>query len=110
MLGIKLYLAQRLSALVMAPLVLLHLGVIVYSIQGGLDAAEILSRTQGSLFWGLTYGLFVTAVAIHAAIGVRVVTYEWLQLKGSALDFLTGFIGLTFFVLGGRAVYAVVLS
>ena len=62
MLGIRLYLAQRLSAMVMAPLVLVHLAVMIYATQGGLDAAEILSRTQGSFFWGGLYGLFVLAV------------------------------------------------
>ena len=36
----RFYLAQRLSAAVMAPLVLIHLGVMIYAIQGGLDAAE----------------------------------------------------------------------
>ena len=52
MLELRLYIAQRASAAIMAPLVLLHLGVIIYAIHGGLDAAEILARTRGSLFWG----------------------------------------------------------
>jgi succinate dehydrogenase hydrophobic anchor subunit len=40
MLEIRLYLAQRISAAIMAPLVLLHLGLMIYAIQGGLDASE----------------------------------------------------------------------
>ena len=36
MLDLRLYMAQRLSAMVMAPLVLGHLAVMVYAIQGGL--------------------------------------------------------------------------
>ena len=48
----RLYLAQRISAAILAPLVLMHLGLMVYAIQGGLDAGEILGRTRGSLFWG----------------------------------------------------------
>ena len=40
--GARLYLLQRLSAMVMAPLVILHLGVMIVAIQGGLDSAEIL--------------------------------------------------------------------
>ena len=43
-----LYIAQRGSALVLAPLVLLHLGVILYAVSGGLTAAEILGRTRSS--------------------------------------------------------------
>ncbi len=94
----------------MAPLVLLHLGLIIYAIQGGLDASEILSRTRGSLFWGSVYGVFVIAVSVHAAIGLRKVAREWLQLRGLMLAGL-GWIcfgGLLF--AGLRAVVAVVAT
>ena len=37
-----LYMAQRLSAMVLAPIVLVHLLTILYAIRGGLTAAEIL--------------------------------------------------------------------
>ncbi|MBC7181385.1 MAG: succinate dehydrogenase, partial [Roseovarius sp.] len=85
MLDLRLYMAQRLSALVMAPLVLGHIAVMIYAIQGGLSTAEILGRTQGSLLWFLFYGTFVIAVSIHAAIGLRVIAHEWLRLRGVAL-------------------------
>ena len=49
MLSLRLYMAQRLSALLMAPFVIGHLAVMIYAIQDGLDAAEILGRTQGSV-------------------------------------------------------------
>ena len=110
MLGFRLYLAQRISAMLVAPLVLLHLAVMIYAIQGGLSAEEILGRTQGSLFWGLNYGLFVVAVSVHAAIGLRVVIHETLGTGKAALDALTVFLCGLFLVLGGRAVYAVVLA
>ncbi len=109
MLDVRLYLAQRISAMVMAPLVLGHLAVMIYSIQGGLSAAEILSRTQGSLWWGLFYGLFVLAVSIHAAIGLRVVANEYLKLKGAVLTAFTLIVGLISLTMGGRAVIAVVM-
>ena len=107
MLDLKLYLAQRLSALVMAPLVLGHIAVMIYAIQGGLSAAEILGRTQGSVFWFAFYGLFVVAVSIHAAIGLRVIAHEWAGLKGAALSALAWVIGLGLFAMGARAVWAV---
>ena len=66
----RLYMLQRLSALILAPLVLCHLVLIIYAFRGGLTAAEILSRTQGSLAWAIFYGLFVLAVAVHASIGL----------------------------------------
>jgi fumarate reductase subunit C len=105
----RLYLAQRLSAAVMAPLVLIHLGVMIYAIQGGLDAAEILARTRGSLFWGANYGLFVIAVSVHAAIGVRTVLREWLSLRGSALTLLCWLFFAGLLAAGLRAVAAVVV-
>ena len=74
-----LFLAQRASALVLAPLVLIHLGLAIYAIHGGLTAAEILGRTQGSFGWSLFYGLFVVAASIHAPIGLRNVLREWLD-------------------------------
>ncbi len=107
---LRLYLAQRISALIMAPLVLGHLAVMVYAIHGGLSAAEVLSRTQGSLAWGIFYGLFVLAVSIHAAIGLRVVVHEALKLDGTLLEIFTLAVGLGLLGLGGRAVLAVVVQ
>lgn len=110
MLSIRLYFLQRLSALIMAPLVILHLGVMIYAIQGGLSSEEILGRTQGSLFWTVVYGLFVASVSVHGAIGLRAIAYEWGRIRGFSLSLLSwGFCLLTLF-LGGRAVYAVVFA
>ena len=107
MLSLRLYMLQRLSALVMAPLVLGHLALMIYAIQGGLSVAEILGRTQGSLAWFLFYGLFVVAVSIHGAIGVRAIAHEWLGLAGRALDALMWLFGLVLLGLGSYAVWAV---
>jgi len=107
MLDFRLYMAQRLSALVMAPFVIVHIGVMIYAIQGGLTAAEILGRTQGSLFWFLFYGMFVVAVSIHAAIGLRVILFEWAGLKGTVLSVVAWAIGLILFAMGANAVWAV---
>ncbi len=108
MLSVRLYIAQRVSAIVMAPLVVVHLGVMVYAVQGGLSASEILGRTQGSIGWALFYGLFVIAVAIHAAIGLRVIVFEYLKISGRALDIFTSVIAIVCLLLGMRAIYAVV--
>ncbi len=110
MLDAKLFMLQRLSALVMVPLVIGHIGVMIYAVQGGLSAGEILARTQGSAVWALFYGVFVIAVSIHAAIGIRVVVHEMSGLRGAALKVLTAavFIGLA--VLGMQAVYSVTVT
>lgn len=102
-----LFLAQRASALVLAPLVLVHLALAIYAIHGGLTAAEILGRTQGNLGWMLFYGLFVIAAAVHAPIGLRNVLREWLAWKGVAVDLALAGFGVLLLTLGLRAVTAV---
>lgn len=107
MLDLRLYMLQRLSTLVMAPLVMAHIAVMIYAIQDGLTAAEILGRTQGSVGWALFYGTFVLAVAIHAAIGVRVVVGETFGLARGRLTAIGWFVFLALLTLGLRAVWAV---
>ena len=102
-----LYLAQRLSAMVLAPLVLVHLITIVYAIQGGLTAAEILGRTQGSIYWMAFYGLFVAAAAVHGAIGLRSIVREMTPWRGISLNVAAAGFCLLILALGFRAVEAV---
>lgn len=102
-----LFIAQRLSALVLAPLVLVHLGVILWAVRGGLTAGEILGRTQGSAFWALFYGLFVLAAAVHAPIGIRNILREWTGLSRPAADGLALGLAIVMVVAGFRAVFAV---
>lgn len=110
MLSLRLYMLQRITALLMAPLVIGHLAVMIYAIQGGLSAAEILGRTQGSVIWFLFYGTFVVAVSIHGAIGIRTVAHEWGGLKGKALEAFMWVVGIGLFALGARAVWAVTFA
>lgn len=109
MTDLQAYIAQRVSAMVLAPLVLVHLGVVVLAVQGGLSADEILARTQGSVVWGLFYGLFVLAAAVHASIGLRAVVSETVQWRGRSLDLASLALGLLLLGLGLRAVAAVTL-
>lgn len=103
----RLFLLQRLTAVLLAPLVLVHLGVVVAAVRGGLSAAEILGRTQGSVGWALFYGLFVLAAAVHAPIGLRTVLIEWTPLGDRSAGRLALVFGLLLLVLGLRAVWAV---
>jgi fumarate reductase subunit C len=105
---LRLYALQRLTALVMAPLVLVHLGLIIYAVRGGLTAGEILGRTQGSVGWALFYGLFVMAAATHAPIGLRNVLHEWTGLARRTIDLAMLACGALLLALGLRAVVAVV--
>ena len=110
MLTLRLYFAQRLTALIMAPLTLGHLAVMIYAVQDGLSVAEILARTQGSVAWFLFYGSFVLAVAVHAAIGLRVVISEWLGVRGIVLSVFSWAVLVMLLVLGGQAVWAVTFA
>jgi succinate dehydrogenase subunit C len=107
--NVRLYILQRATAAIMAPLVLAHLFVIFYATSRGLSAADILGRTRGSIGWGAFYALFVLAAATHGAIGVRVVAAEWAGMRGRHLDVLMWGLGALVAVLGLRAVAAVVL-
>jgi fumarate reductase subunit C len=106
----RLYLWQRATAALMAPLVLVHIAVIFYASRNGMTAADILSRTRGSIVWASYYGLFVAAASIHAAIGVRNVLTEWSPLADRRAGLLALVFGLLLAALGARAVFAVVLT
>jgi fumarate reductase subunit C len=106
--NVRLYLAQRLSAVIMIPLVLGHLILMIAATRNGLTAAEILGRTQGSAFWAAYYGLFVVAVSVHAAIGLRNIAAEILRWRGASLDWAMIAVAAILLSMGGRAVFAVV--
>lgn len=98
---------QRITALIMAPLTLGHIAVMIYAVQGGLSAEEILGRTQGSVFWFVFYGSFVLAVALHAAIGLRVILHEMAGLNGRSLTVATWGIAVVLLAMGTQALIAV---
>ena len=108
--NVRLYVWQRLTAAIMAPLVLAHIVVIFYATRNGMTAADVLSRTRGSIVWASYYGLFVAAASIHAAIGVRNVLTEWSPLTDRRAGLFAIVFGLLLAALGARAVFAVVLS
>ena len=108
--NVRLYLWQRGTAAVLAPMVLVHVAVIFYATLHGLSAADIFGRTRGSLGWGLFYGAFVVVAAIHASIGVRTILAEWSPLGHKASAGLAMIFGALLLALGARAVFAVVIG
>ena len=105
---VYLWAAQRISAMVLAFCVLVHLVTMIYAVRGGLTAAEILGRTHGNVAWAGFYALFVVAVAVHAAIGLRSILAEWLGMRGRALAMTVHAVALALAVFGLRAVWAVI--
>lgn len=102
------FVLQRATALIMAPLVIAHLILIIAAVQGGLTGEEILVRTRGSLGWGVFYGLFVLAAAVHAGIGLQTILREWTNLAKQPVTIASHGFMVLLIVLGGRAVYAVI--
>ena len=102
-----LWIAQRASAAVLALCVVVHLATIIYAVQGGLTAAEILERTRGNVAWFAFYSLFVLAVTIHAPIGLRTVFAEWLGWRGRSRDWVLLIFAAALAWMGMRAVVGV---
>ena len=103
----RLFALQRLTAMAMAPFVLVHVALIIYAVRGGLTAGEILSRTQGNWIWIAFYGLFVLSVSVHVPIGIRNILIEWLRLGRAAASVVGLVFGVALLILGLRAVAAV---
>jgi fumarate reductase subunit C len=104
-----LFVAQRLSAAVLAVAVAVHLATILYAIRGGLTAAEVLGRTHRNGWFLAFYAVFVLAVAVHAPIGLRNVLREWTPWRGRSLDVALAGFALLLLYLGLRAALAVFL-
>lgn len=81
-----LWLAQRVTAAVLAVCVTVHLATIIYAVRGGLSAEEIFARTRGNHAWLVFYVIFVLAAAVHAPIGLRAIAIEWLGWRGRSRD------------------------
>lgn len=96
----RLWLAQRVSAMVLGITVVVHLGTIIYAVRGGLSAAEIIERVAGNAGWTAFYTVFVLAVAVHAPIGLRAVLSEMTALSPKRVDLLC-FIAAAFLVVMG---------
>jgi fumarate reductase subunit C len=106
---VRLWLAQRISAGVLAFCVVVHLVTMIVVVRGGLSAGEILARTHGNAAWLTFYVVFVTAVSIHAPIGLRTIVGETVRWRGRGLDLATGAFAILLFVAGLRAVLGLYL-
>ena len=103
----RLWIAQRASAALLALCVVVHLATIIYAVQGGLTAAEILGRTRGNAVWLAFYSIFVLAVSVHAPIGLRSIFIEWLRWRGRSRDLVLLLFAVVLAWMGMRAVIAV---
>src|SRR5258705_51054 len=105
----KLWYWQRLSAMVLAVCVVIHLAMIVYASRGGLTAAQILARTRGNAPFAAFYSVFVVACAVHVPIGLQAIAIEWLCWREWNASIAAVIIALALLGMGLRAVYAVIV-
>ena len=98
---------QRISAMVLALCVVLHLAGMVWAVRGGLTAAEILARTQGNAPLAAFYSVFVLACAVHVPIGLVSIAREWWRWSPAAAAWLARAVTAALLVLGLRAVWGV---
>ncbi len=98
---------QRISAMVLTLFVGIHLAIMIIAIHGGLTAAEILGRTQGSLAFGLFYALFVLACAVHVPIGVAKIAQEWGQVPPGPARWIARVLTAAIVGMGFAAVWGV---
>ena len=102
----KLWYAQRISAMVLGICVAVHLAIIFYAIRGGLNAQEILGRTQGNVPFAIFYEIFVLACFVHAPIGMANILQETLPKSGVAKP-IAWILALLILILGTTAVIGV---
>lgn len=98
---------QRISAMVLALCVVIHLAGMVWAVRGGLSAAEILSRTQGNLPFAAFYAVFVLACAVHVPLGLVNIAREWWRWSPGAAAWFARAVTAALVVLGLRAVWGV---
>jgi fumarate reductase subunit C len=104
----KLWYLQRMSAMVLALCVFVHLGTMIYAVRGGLTAAEILSRTQGNIAWLIFYFIFLLATAIHVPIGIKNIAEEWMPMHGNRLGVAAIALAVLLLLAGGAAIIGLV--
>jgi fumarate reductase subunit C len=101
--GTHLWITQRVTALILAVAVIVHLATIMIAVRGGLTAAEIIGRTRGNEAWLAFYTAFALAAGLHGAIGLRGIAAEWLGWRGRGFDLAWVGIGLITAAFGIRA-------
>ncbi len=102
----KLWYAQRISAMLLGICVAIHLVIIFYAIRGGLNAQEILGRTQGNILFAFFYEIFVLACFVHAPIGIVNILQETFPSSAIAKP-VASVLGLLILILGSAAVLGV---
>lgn len=106
MLEARLYVLQRLTAAMMAPMVIAHLVTILYATRAELTASSIIERVQSSPWLIVFYTAFVVMVAIHAPLGLRKILVEWVRILPRSANIISLALFVIFLMMGLRGVWA----
>ena len=104
----RLWYWQRISAMVLALCVLVHIVTIVYAVRSGLSGEALLARTRGNVAFGAFYIVFLGACAVHVPIGLAKIAEEWFGWSCLAARRAARVFALLVVLLGLEAVYAMV--
>jgi fumarate reductase subunit C len=105
----RLWFWQRMSAIVLALCVVVHLIVIMVAVRGGLTAAEVLQRTRQNWAFAAFYVVFVLACTVHVPAGLLTIAQEWLGWRSRTAVVAAWLFAAVLAVAGLRAVYGVVM-
>ena len=99
---------QRISAMVLALCVTVHLLTMILVVHGGLSAGNVIARLHGNLPWAIFYSVFVLAASAHVPVGLRRIAEEWLGWRGRSVFVGSAVVGIALAIAGLRAVFALV--
>jgi len=105
----RLWYWQRMSAIVLALCVIVHLAVIMVAVRGGLTAGQVLQRTRGNWAFAAFYAVFVLACTVHVPVGLLTIAEEWLGWRSRTAVVAAWLFAALLAVAGLRAVYGVVM-
>ena len=98
------WLAQRVSAVILVICVSVHIFTIIMAMNNGLSAREIIDRIDGNMGWLIFYLIFIAAIAIHAPIGIRTVLREITPLSLTSINIIIIIVSLYLVYFGSRAI------
>lgn len=99
---------QRISAMVLALCVVVHLLTMILVVHGGLSAGNVIARLHGNVAWAIFYSVFVLAASAHVPVGLRRIAEEWLGWRGRSVFVASVVVAIALAIAGLRAVFALV--
>ena len=101
------YILQRLTGVMLAAFLFIHLITIIFAVKGGLSVAEIVDRVRGNIGWIAFYGIFILTVVIHATIGLRNIISELTSIDERTIGLISSAYAIIALILGYFALRAI---